>query len=116
MQKVNFDKKACGASLHTGDIVLVRNTGVYMMDKLADRWDEDTYVSTSKPRTLHRNHLQPVGHEVEKSSGPVGSLGDTNSNPEPDLCSTTGNSDSCSITSDLEKRGVGTSNHIYGCE
>ena len=39
---MNFDKKARSVSLHAGDTVLVRNTGVHMIDKLADRWDEGT--------------------------------------------------------------------------
>jgi transposase InsO family protein len=82
-QAVNFDKKQRGASLKSGDAVLVKKTGVHMMDKLADDWEEDTYVVLDRvdpgipvyivqsnedghQRTLHRNHLLPIGQTIEE--------------------------------------------------
>ena len=76
--KAWYSKKVCGATLHPGDQVLVRQVGFQGKHKIADRWEEDVYVVTTqpnpsipmftvrqlegkgRPRTLHRNMLLPV--------------------------------------------------------
>ena len=76
------------AVLDKGDLVLVRKTGLVGRNKLADRWETETYVVLEQPncevpvykvsphkgkgrtRTLHRNMLLPVGELVSSSINP----------------------------------------------
>ena len=76
--KAWYSKKVCGATLHPGDQILVRQVGFQGKHKIADRWEEDVYVVTTqpnpfipvftvrqlegkgRPRTLHQNMLLPV--------------------------------------------------------
>jgi len=79
-QKAGYDKRSRGATLEPGDRVLVRILAFEGKHKLANKWEEDVYVVASqpnpdvpvyslyretdparRPRTLHRNHLLPVG-------------------------------------------------------
>lgn len=80
-QKMVYDAKIRGAVLQLGDRVLVRILAFQGKHKLSDRWAEDVYVVQSQPnpdipvyvvckeqdgsdqRTLHRNHLLPIGGE-----------------------------------------------------
>jgi len=88
-QKKNYDRRTRGATLEPGDRVLVRILAFEGKHKLSNKWEEDVYVVASqpnpdvpvyilyretdaskRPRTLHRNHLLPVG------SVPAGTLRD----------------------------------------
>ncbi|XP_067655385.1 uncharacterized protein [Haliotis asinina] len=78
-QKASYDLKTRGATVQTGDRVLVKTLAFDGKHKLADRWEEDPYVVLLQPnqdipvfvvqresgegrkRTLHRNHLLPIG-------------------------------------------------------
>ena len=90
-QKENYDRKVKGAILHIGDRVLVRIIAFESTHKLSDKWEEDIYVIVDQPnkdipvyivkkengqgrrRTLHRNHLLPLGivTEEESQEGPT---------------------------------------------
>lgn len=79
-QKADYDKKVKGATINIGDHVLVKILAHDGKHKLADKWEEDVYIISSKPntdvpvyvvqkengegrpRTLHRNLLLPIGH------------------------------------------------------
>jgi len=77
-QKEAYDLKARAAILDIGDRVLVRKLHFSGKHKIADRWESAIYVVTDHPnkdvpvyvvkpevggrgRTLHRNHLLPIG-------------------------------------------------------
>ncbi len=78
-QKAHYDLKVRGATVEKGDRVLVKILAFEGRHKLADRWEEDPYVVLLQPnkeipvfvvqresgegkkRTLHRNHLLPIG-------------------------------------------------------
>ena len=76
-QKTGYDVRTRNAVLVPGDRVLVRRLAFEGKHKIADRWEEDSYVVISQPntdipvfvvendnskkRTLHRNHLLPIG-------------------------------------------------------
>ncbi|KAL7824891.1 hypothetical protein SRHO_G00343510 [Serrasalmus rhombeus] len=79
--KQRYDKKIKFSQLLPGDRVLIRNLGLQGKHKLADRWSSTPYVVESqmsnlpvfrlKPedgsgpiKTLHRNHILPLGHKV----------------------------------------------------
>ena len=83
-QKHYYDAKARGATLQPGDLVLVRNTGTHIFDKLADKWEQPVYKVLKKPyrelpvyqvkaldggrkRTLHRNLLLPIQTRTQDS-------------------------------------------------
>ena len=90
-QKRTYDTKVKGAILHKGDRVLVRILSFDGTHKLSDKWEEDPYVIVDQPnsdipvfvvkkengegrrRTLHRNHLLPIGiiTEEEQEFRPV---------------------------------------------
>ena len=76
--KAHYDRKVRKSVLHPGDRVLVRNVGLRGKQKLADRWERQTYIVKCQPnpdipvyevqlessrsrkkRTLHRNLLLP---------------------------------------------------------
>ena len=77
-QKKCYDQSVRSAVLAPGDQVLVRKVGLKGMQKLADRWSEETYVVVDQPspeipvyrvkaevgrshmKTLHRNLLLPI--------------------------------------------------------
>jgi hypothetical protein len=79
-QKGSYDMKVRGAVLGIGDRVLVKQLAFEGRHKLADKWEEDVYCVLDQPnqeipvfqvqkenqegriRTLHRNHLLPVGY------------------------------------------------------
>ena len=76
-QKRNYDNKARGAVIETGDKVLVKMVAFDGTHKISDRWEEIPYVVESQPdinipvyivsngertRTLHRNLLLPISH------------------------------------------------------
>ena len=78
-QKCLYDLKIRGATLQPGDRVLVRILAFEGKHKLSNRWHEDAYIVKAQPncnvpvyivhkesdrkskRTLHRNHLLPIG-------------------------------------------------------
>jgi hypothetical protein len=78
-QKMNYDKKCRGATLEVNDRVLVKILAFDGKHKIADKWESQPYVVLEKPnqdipvfnvqvedgngpiRTLHRNHLLPIG-------------------------------------------------------
>ena len=78
-QKGGYDLKVRGAVIEPGDRVLVKILAFDGKHKLADRWEDGVYIVLSQPnqdipvfvvrrengegreRTLHRNHLLPVG-------------------------------------------------------
>ncbi|XP_067669889.1 uncharacterized protein [Haliotis asinina] len=78
-QKTGYDLRVRGATVQTGDSVLVKALAFDGKHKLADRWEEDPFVVLSQPnhdipvfvvrretgegrkRTLNRNHLLPIG-------------------------------------------------------
>ncbi|XP_041350990.1 uncharacterized protein LOC121369973 [Gigantopelta aegis] len=78
-QKGGYDMKVRGAVVQPGDRVLVKILAFDGKHKLADRWEDDVYLVLSQPnqdipvfvvrkengegrrRTLHRNHLLPIG-------------------------------------------------------
>ena len=76
-QKRLYDRNTRGIMLQIGDLVLVRQLGLKLKHKLADKWEDDIYQildkDTSLPfykvkkengngriRTLHHNHLLPI--------------------------------------------------------
>lgn len=76
--KARYDSSAFAAELMPGDRVLVRRLGLKLDSKISDRWEEKAYVVISRAeglpvykvqvekgegpiRTLHRNHLFPIG-------------------------------------------------------
>ncbi|XP_052098324.1 uncharacterized protein LOC127733081 [Mytilus californianus] len=78
-QKQAYDIRVKGAILHKDDRVLVKILAFDGTHKLQDKWEEDPYVILDQPntelpvyvvrkenghgrkRTLHRNHLLPIG-------------------------------------------------------
>ena len=78
-QKKNYDKLARASVLEVGDRVLVKRLAFDGRHKIEDRWEEEPYVickqpasdvpvytvskedGTGRTRTLHRNHLLPIG-------------------------------------------------------
>ncbi len=77
-QKKMYDRRARDVVLDINDRVLVRRLAFEGRHKLADRWEETPYVVQKQPdasipvyvvrseaggreRTLHRNHLLPIG-------------------------------------------------------
>ena len=76
-QKTAYDQRVRSAVVETGDRVLVRSVGLKGPQKLANKWEDQTYLvtkqpipgipvyvvqkegSTAKPRTLHQNMLLP---------------------------------------------------------
>jgi transposase InsO family protein len=85
-QKAHYDRRARAATLEPGDQVLVRVMAFEGKHKLANRWEEDVYVVMTQPnpdvtvytvrkendptqrvRTLHRNHLLPIGSVKEET-------------------------------------------------
>lgn len=78
-QKSAYDLKTRSAVLHPGDRVLVRILAFDGKHKLSDKWEDKAYIVEARPnpeipvyvvylesdprckRTLHRNHLLPVG-------------------------------------------------------
>ena len=78
-QKGGHDLKVRGAVIEPGDRVLVKILAFDGKHKMADRWEDGVYIVLSQPnqdipvfvvrrengegreRTLHRNHLLPVG-------------------------------------------------------
>ena len=78
-QKRNYDRKVRGAVLEAGDRVLVEILAFEGKHKIADRWEPNPYIVLEQPcsavpvfvvqredesgpkRTLHRNHLLPIG-------------------------------------------------------
>lgn len=78
-QKSTYDKRCRGATLHVNDRVLVKILAFDGKHKIADKWESEPYIVLSKPnpdipvfnvqaedgsgsiRTLHRNHLLPIG-------------------------------------------------------
>ena len=76
-QKTAYDQRVRNAVVETGDRALVRSVGLKGPQKLANKWEDQTYLvtkqpipgipvyvvqkegSTAKPRTLHRNMLLP---------------------------------------------------------
>lgn len=89
-QKKGYDVKVRGATLQTGDRVLVKILAFEGKHKLSDKWDEDPYIILRQPnpdmpvfvvqkengegrqRTLHRNLLLPIGalHDPEEIEPP----------------------------------------------
>ena len=79
-QRSTYDLRARAAVLDVGDRVLVKALAFDGKHKIADRWEEEAYVVLDHPnielpvyvvkkengqgrkRTLHRNHLLPVGN------------------------------------------------------
>ena len=76
--KARYDSSAHAAELEVGDRVLVKKLGFRLDSKVSDRWEKSVYVVLSKKsdmpvytvqdevglgpqRTLHRNHLLPIG-------------------------------------------------------
>ena len=84
--KKRYDSRVRGQELLVGDRVLIRNLGFKGPHKLADRWDSTIYIvveriNPSVPvyrlrpengngpiKTLHRNHILPVGYLRSKTS------------------------------------------------
>ena len=80
-QKKQFDKKAEASKISIGDYVLVKILAFEGKHKIADKFEEEVYevVDQSRPdipvfrvksptglvKTLHRNHLLPVGNRDE---------------------------------------------------
>jgi transposase InsO family protein len=78
-QKKGYDTKVRGATVQSGDRVLVRTLAFDGKHKIADRWEEEAYIVLAQPnsdipvfvvqkenghgrkRTLHRNLLLPIG-------------------------------------------------------
>ena len=78
-QKSQYDKSARASSLEEGDRILVKILAFDGRHKLSDKWEDKPYVVLKKPnpdvpvydvqredgvgrvRTLHRNHLLPIG-------------------------------------------------------
>ncbi|XP_033764211.1 uncharacterized protein LOC117345273 [Pecten maximus] len=78
-QKADYDLRSREAVLEPGDRVLVKVLAFDGRHKLADRWEPDVYIVQRQPnevipvytilredgegknRTLHRNHLLPIG-------------------------------------------------------
>lgn len=79
-QKLTYDVRARAAVLDVGDRVLVKALAFDGKHKIANRWEEEIYVVLDHPnlevpvyvvkkengqgrkRTLHRNHLLPIGN------------------------------------------------------
>lgn len=82
-QKKYFDRKARASKVDIGDEVLVKILAHDGKHKLSDKFEKDIYTVVGKPcgdipvfivrspdnkeRTLHRNHLLPVGTDFEKT-------------------------------------------------
>ena len=93
--KTYYDKRIRGATLQTGDRVLVRRVGIQGKHKLANLWEDTAYQVLEQPdpsvpvfkvacedrkgrvRALHRNMLLPIGtvpttpHSVPKQDLPT---------------------------------------------
>lgn len=80
--KERYDQRVRFCPLASRDRVLIRNLGLQGKNKLADRWKDTPYIVESqlpgwpvfklKPenglgpeKTLHRNHILPIGQEVQ---------------------------------------------------
>ncbi|KAK3086508.1 hypothetical protein FSP39_019394 [Pinctada imbricata] len=79
-QKENYDYRIRGSNIKEGDRVLVKVVAFDGKHKIADRWENDTYIIVKQPnpmipvfvvkkengegkkRTLHRNLLLPIGY------------------------------------------------------
>lgn len=76
--KRRYDASAIAAELCSGDRVLVRKLGPRLDSKVSDRWEDSIYIVKARAgelpvytvqdesgkgplRTLHRNHLLPIG-------------------------------------------------------
>ncbi|MEW8544647.1 MAG: DDE-type integrase/transposase/recombinase [Candidatus Thiodiazotropha sp.] len=89
-QKQHYDQKVQYAKLEAGDRVLVRNVSLRGKQKLADQWEEHTYIVKRQPipeipvyevikenssgrkcRTLHRNMLLPYTGPPSIDNAPV---------------------------------------------
>ena len=83
--KLNFDKSAQCSKLEVGDIVMVRAVGFQGKYKITDRWEDNLYkvlsqredglsvfqvqnLSTGQEKTLHRNLLYPVQHDLDSEN------------------------------------------------
>lgn len=78
-QKKQYDKKIKGATVEVGDRILVKILAFTGKHKISDKWESVPYIVLKKPnsdipvfdvqredgvgrvRTLHRNHLLPIG-------------------------------------------------------
>lgn len=86
--KRRYDRLVRAQALAEGDRVLLRNFGLTGKNKLADRWRSDPYVVVSQlpdlpvyrvklekgrggVKTIHRNHLLPIGWMVRMPGDPV---------------------------------------------
>ena len=100
-QKELRDVRCRAAVLQKGDRVLVKKLAFTGKHKLADRWEPEIYIVTDQPnrdipvyivqiesrtggkrcrRTLHRNHLLPIGEllSLDEDSEPVVDTADRN--------------------------------------
>lgn len=86
-QKARYDQRVRAATLEPGDRVLVKVLAHEGKHKLANRWEEGVYTVLRQPnpdipvyvvqsedrsrtRTLHRNHLLPVGASLSFGTTP----------------------------------------------
>ena len=87
-QKKYYDQKARAAKLETGDRVLVKILAFEGKHKIQDKFEEEPYVVVEQPnkdipvyrvrseksdvaKTLHRNHLFPIGDKLMERGAPV---------------------------------------------
>ena len=78
-----YDRKCRGATLHVGDLVLVKQTAWKGRHKIQDHWEEEEYqvvdqptpgvpvyvvkgIAGGRPRVLHRNLLLPLQGKLRK--------------------------------------------------
>lgn len=83
--KQRYDQRVRFCPLASGDRVLIRNLGLQGKHKLADRWKDTPYIVESQlpglpifklklesghgpAKVLHRNHILPIGQEVQLRS------------------------------------------------
>lgn len=86
--KAHYDQRVRDLPLAEGDRILLRNLGLTGKHKLQDRWKSTPYVVVKKlpnlpvykvkpehgpgvVKTLHRDHLLPIGYLVRMSNPPV---------------------------------------------
>lgn len=86
--KAYYDQRVRDLPLAEGDRILIRNVGLPGRHKLQDRWKSTPYVVVKKlpnlpvyqvkpeqgsggVKTLHRDHLLPIGYLVRMSNDPV---------------------------------------------
>ena len=101
--KENYDLRTPGAVLQVDDRVFVKVVACHRRHKLADKWEEQTYVITIQPnedipvyevrreygggrkRVLHRNLLLPIGslREFDKEKTPPKPAPRTTTVPKP---------------------------------